>query len=275
MGYLKKNRDLMTEQRLDAMSRFDLSGLVAWLPGGSGLLGSAVSLGLAQHGAHVIVSGRNKRDCEGVVSRLISQGLRAQSLIVDVSNEDAVEAAVDSIVREHGQLDICVNLAARSTGKTFDELTGFDWEEGMSVTSTGAFLVGRAAGRAMTPGGSIVQFSSIYGVVSPDPSNYPAKVPINPPEYGFAKAGVLQLVRYQAVHLGKKGVRVNAVIPGAFPGPVALANDGFQELLATRIPLGRIGEPDEIVGAVVFLCSRSSSFVTGSAIVVDGGWTAW
>lgn len=259
----------------NARNRFDLSNTVAWIPGGTGLLGSAVSLALAEHGAHVVVSGRVAERAESVAASIRERGLSAETVVLDVRDEEAVESTAASIVLRHGHLDSCVNLAYHSTGKTFLELTAQDWDEGMRATATSAFLVGRAAGRVMATGGSIVQFSSMYGMVSPDPRNYPESVPINPPDYGFAKAGILQLVRYQAVQLGPRGVRVNAVVPGPFPSPAALAKEDFGERLRSRVPLGRTGMPEEIVGAVIFLCAPAASFVTGTSIVIDGGWTAW
>jgi len=265
----------MTPIHENARARFSLEGKVVWVPGGTGLLGAAVCAALAEHGAHVVVSGRNAARTGSIVDSLRSEGLLAESLVMDASNEKSIEAAVKTIVSNQGQLDCCVNMAYHSTGKTFDELTADDWEAGMRVTSTGAFLIGRAAGRVMTHGGSIVQFSSMYGVVSPDPRNYPSSVPINPPDYGFAKAGILQLVRYQAVQLAPSGIRVNAVVPGPFPGPSARSREDFADRLASRVPLGRTGSPDEIVGAVVFLCSPAAGYITGSSVVVDGGWTAW
>lgn len=167
-----------------------------------------------------------------------------------------------------------MNFAHHASGAGFDELTAAQWQEGLRVSLVGAFLVGRAAARHMQAGGSIVQLGSMYGIVSPDPADYPDGMPVNPPDYGAAKAGVLQLVRSQAVQLGPRGIRVNAVVPGPFPGPAARADAEFMRRLAARVPLGRIGEPDEVAGAVVFLCSSASSFVTGSSLVVDGGWTA-
>jgi NAD(P)-dependent dehydrogenase (short-subunit alcohol dehydrogenase family) len=116
----------------------------------------------------------------------------------------------------------------------------------------------------------------MYGLVSPDPRIYEGKFPVNPVDYGAAKAGVLQMVRYQAVMWGPRGVRVNAVVPGPFPNPAGMgAQSWFIERLGQRVPLGRVGRAEEIVGAVVFLASDSASYVTGTTVVVDGGWTAW
>lgn len=262
-------------QHADAIARFDLTGTVAWVPGGSGLLGKSVSQALAEHGAHVVVSGRNLARAEAAAHELRDRGLSAEAMRLDVGDEEAVDQQAQLIASRHGRLDSCVNLAYYATGKSFDELTADDWEAGMRVTSTGAFLVGRAAGRAMSSGGSIVQFSSMYGQVSPDPRLYQHPMSVNPPDYGFAKAGVLQLTRYQAVKLGDRGIRVNAVVPGPFPDLGNSTNADFIDRLSTRVPLGRVGKPSEVAGAVVFLCSPASTFITGTSIVIDGGWTAW
>ncbi|MBX3193987.1 MAG: SDR family oxidoreductase [Microbacteriaceae bacterium] len=256
-------------------TRFDLTGTVSWVIGGGGLLGLAAARSLAEHGAHVVISGRDGARAEAAAATLVAEGLQASSAIVDVAEESSVDAAADGIASTLGHLESCVNFAYHSSGTSFDELTADEWSDGLRVTVTGAFLVARAAERRMTAGGSIVQIGSMYGVVSPDPGNYPDGVPVNPPDYGVGKAGILQLVRYQAVRLGPRGIRVNAIVPGPFPGPVARQDSDFTARLASRVPLGRVGEPDEIAGAVVYLASPASSFVTGSTLTVDGGWTAW
>lgn len=261
------------EQR--AFSRFDLTGTVAWVPGGAGALGGVIALGLAEHGAHVVVSGRSLAKAAKTAKTITGLGLSAEAVELDVTDAPAVEAQAEAIRARHGRLDSCVNLAYRVSGASFADITPAEWDEGQRVSSLGAFLVARAAARVMTNGGSIVQFSSMYGVVSPDPANYPESQPVNPVDYGFAKAGILQLVRYQAVAEAKRGIRVNAIVPGPFPGPLAQSDTEFIGRLANRVPLGRVGTADELIGAAVFLCSPSASFVTGTQIVVDGGWTAW
>jgi NAD(P)-dependent dehydrogenase (short-subunit alcohol dehydrogenase family) len=124
--------------------------------------------------------------------------------------------------------------------------------------------------------GSIVLFSSMYGSVSPDPRAYVAPMNPNPLEYGVGKAGIQQMTRYLAVHWGRKGVRVNCISPGPFPNPALQRdNPAFIERLAAKSPLGRIGQADEISGAVAFLLSDAASYLTGHNLAVDGGWTAW
>jgi gluconate 5-dehydrogenase len=149
------------------------------------------------------------------------------------------------------------------------------WAMGIEGTANVVFRCIRSAASLMKKGGSIINISSIYGIVSPDPSIYGTSGFNNPPAYGAGKAAVLQFTRYAACHLASKGIRVNSISPGAFPNKEVQENKKFISNLKRKIPLGRIGEPEDLAGAVVFLASDASSYVTGSNIVVDGGWTAW
>jgi NAD(P)-dependent dehydrogenase (short-subunit alcohol dehydrogenase family) len=256
---------------------FDLSGRIAWVVGGGGYLGRPVCEALASHGCHVVVASRG--EAAGKACRVLAdQGHSAEAMNLDVADERAVAAAADDLVARHGHLDIVVNATAWSTGRPMEQMTLAEWDAGIRICLGGAFVLGREAGRVMVPQrhGSIIQFGSMYGSVSPDFRVYGADVPANPIDYEAAKAGILQLVRYQAVRWAPHGVRVNAVVPGPFPNPSGQGgNPAFVERLSQRVPMGRVGRAEEVAGAVVFLASDAASYVTGTSLVVDGGWTAW
>ena len=264
--------------RSKAMERFDLTAKVALVVGGGGYLGKPICRALAEHGAYVIIADVQKEAAEKVYGLLADKGLSAEAMNLDIGDEDAVKAAVDAIVSRHGSLDIVVNSTAYSTGKPMEQMGMADWEKGLHVSLSGAFVLSREAGRVMAAqgSGSIIQFSSMYGKVSPDPRIYAPDYNVNPIDYGAAKAGILQMVRYQAVMLAPFGVRVNSVVPGPFPDPAGQGGDAkFVKKLSDKVPMARIGDAEEIVGAVVFLTSDAASFITGTEIVVDGGYTAW
>lgn len=257
---------------------FDLTGRVACVIGGGGYLGRPVCEALASHGAHVVIADCRFDAAQSAAAHLAEAGLSAEAMALDVCDEPAVAGTFDQLVDQHGRMDIVVNTTTWSTGKKMEEMTLDDWQSGTRVALGGAFVVGREAGRVMVgqKRGSIIQFGSMYGLVSPDPRVYGTKWTCNPPDYEAAKAGILQLVRYQAVMWATEGVRVNAVVPGPYPNPAGMGADReFVEQLSRRVPMGRVGRAEEIAGAVVFLASDAASYVTGIHLVVDGGWTAW
>ncbi|MCC6683279.1 MAG: SDR family oxidoreductase [Phycisphaeraceae bacterium] len=250
---------------------FDLSQRVALVAGGGGYLGEPVCHALAAHGAHVIVADLNLD-----AARRVAQGAdkfgSAEARQLDVGDEASIVQVIESIPT----LDALVNMATFSFGKELDQITAEQWNTGLNVTLTGPFLLSRAAAERMPQrGGSIVHFASMYGLVSPDPRAYEGICSPNPPDYGAAKAALLQLTRYQAVFWAKRRIRVNAVAPGPFPNPQLQTDARFIDRLSQRVPLGRVGRAQEIAGAVVYLSSEAASFVTGTCLTVDGGWTAW
>lgn len=263
----------------DSMQRlFDLTGKVACVVGGGGYLGGPVCRALADHGAQVVVADLRLDAAQRTAAQLREAGHQAEALALDITDETAVGAEIDRLVDRFGRLDVVVNATAYSTGKVQEEMTLADFEAGLRVSLAGAFLLGREAGRVMIRqrSGSIIQFGSMYGMVSPDPRVYGPNQRVNPVDYETAKAGILQLVRYQAVMWAPHGVRVNAVVPGPFPNPAGQGGDAeFVARLSQRVPMGRVGRAEEIAGAVVFLASDAASYVTGTHLVVDGGWTAW
>lgn len=257
---------------------FDLTDKVVLMAGGGGYLGRSCCVELARHGARVLIADVRQEAAEAVAEEIRAEGYQAEGVALNIADEAAIQAVVNDIQKRLGRLDVAVNATFYSTGKSMDEMTMDDWRAGLAVSLDGAFAFAREAGRIMIDqgGGSIVQFSSMYGVVSPDWQLYEGLTSVNPVDYGVSKAGILQMVRYQAAMWGKHKVRVNAIIPGSFPNPgLREKMPEFIQRLGAKCPLRRVGEPEEIAGAVVYLASDAASFVTGTQLVVDGGWCAW
>lgn len=261
-----------------AQKYFDLTGRVVLVAGGAGYLGVPICRALAECGARVVIADLRPSVAEDVAKKLTGEQLNVEAVGLDAGDEASIIQTINGVAEKHGRLDVLINATTFSTGKPMEQMSMADWEKGTHVSLAGAFALAREAGRVMVSQGrgSIIQFSSMYGIVSPDPNMYDAGMNVNPIDYGAAKAGILQMVRYQAVMWGPKGVRVNAIVPGAFPQAGGnLENIPFVKRLEAKSPMRRIGRADEIVGAALFLASDASSYVTGTKIVVDGGWTAW
>ncbi|WP_395745696.1 SDR family oxidoreductase [Prosthecobacter sp.] len=255
---------------------FDLKERSIWVFGGAGYLGSAVIAQLAEMQARVLCVDLAERAAES----LAKAGLkgRVASASLDAADTAAVEAFVEEKTSAHGMPQGLVVMTYASTAKRFEELTAEDFDMANHGNLTATFALARAVGRRMAEqgGGSVVLFSSMYGSVSPDPRVYEAPMNPNPVEYGVGKAGIQQMARYLAVHWGRQGVRCNSISPGPFPNPaLQFQQPEFIERLAQKVPLGRVGQAAEIAGAVTFLLSDASSFITGQNLAVDGGWTAW
>ena len=194
----------------------------------------------------------------------------------NAADEASIRGLVADTVTAFGRLDGFVNATYSSTGKKLEDLTAEEFDRANRVNVTGSFLMARTAAEAMKSGGSIVMFSSMYGITSPDPRVYHAPMNPNPIEYGAGKAALIQMTRYLAAHYGPRGIRVNAVAPGPFPFLAMRDKEkDFAERLAARTMLGRLGRQDELAGTVVYLVSGASSYVTGHCVRVDGGWTQW
>ncbi|MCX6993015.1 MAG: SDR family oxidoreductase, partial [Kiritimatiellaeota bacterium] len=208
-------------------------------------------------------------------------GSRVAALRMDIANEQSIKEVVGKTVEKFGNLNIMVNATTVAAGKLVEELSGDEFDATLHVNLTGAFILARESAAHMQSGGNIIMFSSMYGRVSPDPRIYIPPMTPNPVEYGVAKGGLDQMIRYLAVHWGPRNIRVNGVCPGPFPNANIpdYAKDPkyaeFVERLAKKVPLGRVGRQGEMAGAVVFLASDEAAFVTGHILVVDGGWTIW
>lgn len=254
---------------------FSLGGKVALVTGGYGHLGSAVTEGLSEAGAKVYVLARSLDKFKKAFPN-DSENIRFQHC--DISNAESVAAAFRSVHEQEGQLNALINNAFYSAGQNPEGLTEEQWALGIDGSLNSVYRCIREVIPYMKDksGGRIINVASMYGMVSPDFSIYEqSPASLNPPHYGAAKAGVIQLTKYFACYLGKYGITVNAVSPGPFPNPEVQKDSAFMQRLQEKTPLNRIGQPTELKGAFVFLSSDASSFVTGQNLAVDGGWTAW
>jgi NAD(P)-dependent dehydrogenase (short-subunit alcohol dehydrogenase family) len=251
-----------------------LEGRGALVAGGAGHVGRAAAETLAELGAHVAVCDADP-GTEAVASEL-----GAHALTVDLADEAATRAAVRDAAAALGGLDVVV-YAAGLVGSSersgwnapFAEQTVAAWDDALRVNLTAAFVLTQEAAPllARSGHGSIVLLSSIYGAVAPDASLYDGTAMANPVAYGVSKGGVTQLARYLAAQLAPD-VRVNSLAPG---GIERAQPDEFRERYAARTPLRRLAREEDLKGAIAYLASDLSAYVTGHELVVDGGWTVW
>jgi NAD(P)-dependent dehydrogenase (short-subunit alcohol dehydrogenase family) len=258
---------------MDLPSLFRLDGRTAFISAARGHLGTAMTRALAGAGAHVIVNGRDDAKLAAFEDQLRGEGLSVERAAFDIADTAAVRAFFGNRKR----LDILVNNAVSMQVKSFAALEPADFAVTYESAVTAAFECARAALPALKEAAvrgdaSIVNIASMYGQVAPDCRLYAARDGQSPFHYGPAKAALLQLTRHLAAELGPQKIRVNALVPGAFPARV---DAELAERLAGRTMLGRLGQAAEIAGPLLFLASPASSYMTGAALNIDGGWTAW
>ena len=266
---------------------FDLSGQVAIVTGGLGRLGRGYLRTLAQAGASVVAV--DIGGSTAVVETLARQGYQARALTLDVTDRSAVNDAMATVAREIGTPTILVNNAGPGSSPVeagvengrFEDYPELAWDTMIDGHLKGSFFMAQAFVREFRAGGaragSIINVSSTYGVVSPDQSIYEYRrregaVYFKPVGYSVAKSGVLNFTRWLAEYGGPLGIRANTLVPGGVRE--AEHHPEFVAEYERRTPLGRMAGEDDYVGAVLFLASRASSYMTGATLVVDGGWTA-
>lgn len=275
---------------------FRLEGRAAIVTGGAGLLGAEFCKTLAQAGAAVTIADLDGPAAAALADELERRGCRVLPLQVDVTNPASVQNMVAATLAAFGRVDILVNSAAldpkfdpksRAAGDSLDSpspsSTPFEdyplelWDQALAVNLTGAFLSCQAVTRPMLTqgGGSIINLSSIYGLAAPDQRMYqrPGQPPqYKPAYYTVTKTGILGLTLYLAAYFAGKNIRVNAISPG---GVYNGHDEAFVKAYSARAVMGRMAEKDEMNGALLYLASDASKYMTGANLVVDGGWTAW
>jgi len=279
---------------------FDLSGRVAVVTGAAGLLGAEFCRTLAQAGARLVIADLDPDKSHALAGELKQGGIQTTSVPTDVADEQSVHHMVQATLEAYGRLDILVNSAAldpkfdpghqevsevgedSSTSRppydlTFENYPLELWNQALAVNLTGMFLCCQAAARPMLAQGSgvIINLSSIYGLAAPDQRLYQREG--QPPQYkpiyySVTKAGVIGLTRYLAAYYAGKNIRVNTLSPG---GVYNNHDDDFVQAYSARAILGRMAYKDDMNGALLFLASDASAYMTGANLVVDGGWTTW
>ena len=268
-------------------NKFNLSGKTAVITGGAGILGKHFCSGLAESGANIAVVDVDQSAAFNVAKKINElYKIEAIGFECDVANVTSVKNMVDDVVRNFGEINILHNNAACKSNNLsaffapFEEYELEQWREIMSVNIDGMFLVAQQIGKQMLiqkKGGSIIQTASIYGVMSPDHRIYSDSFYLghkinSPAVYAASKAAVIGLTKYLATYWADENIRVNTISPG---GIESGQNEEFNRNYSNRVPMNRMANAEEMVGALLYLASDASTYVTGQNIIVDGGLSAW
>lgn len=250
---------------------FDLSNQVAIVTGSGRGLGAAIGRGLAGAGASVMLCSRTQAEVDQLADDIIRSGGKAAATVADTRDRESCQRLIDETVARFGRLDVLVNNAGIDVIAPAEDLTDEGWEQVIGTNLKGYFICSQLAARQMLRqgGGSIINNSSICSIIGVHGLTV----------YSASKGGVNQLTRVMAVEWAQRGIRVNAIAPGYFENVMQGASDEHarsekQKQVITFTPMARRGRPEELIGPVIFLASRASSYVTGAVLFVDGGYTA-
>lgn len=257
---------------MGVLDRFNLRGKTALVTGGSGLFGRQITEALAEAGARTYIASRQTDANECFANHCRDNGLDVTATILDQSDESSIEQVKNQLIAESGRVDVLVNNAVLRTMANWSSPTA-DFAKSMAVNATGIFAMTRSFGEQMAEqgGGSIINIGSIQGSIGPDFSLYRDLGWETPPDYFFHKGGMLNFTRFAAAKLGPQNVRVNVISPGGF---FADQDPRFVERYEAKTMLGRMANATDLQGAVVFLASDASAYITGANLFVDGGYTA-
>lgn len=256
---------------MSIMKQFNLSGKVALVTGGAQGLGFAMANGLAEAGAKIAIVDIDEDLCKKAAEEIKNSGYEAIGICADVISETQVEKAVSDVISQFGQLDILVTSAGVVKDNSIEDTTLDEWNWHINIDLTGVFLCCKAAVKQMIKQqqGSIINISSMSGIIQTYPQPHIA--------YASAKGGVIMLTKSLAAEVASKGIRVNCIAPGYMSTRLNIPwiDTDWGRTWLSRIPMGRMGYPEELAGTAVFLASNASSYLTGQTIVIDGGYTIW
>lgn len=260
---------------MNTLELFSLKGKTALITGGCGHLGKAMTEALNDAGAVVYVAGTSREKFE----RVFGSDTSLRFVKIDIMNSASIREAFTEVANTADSIDVLINNAAQyaGIGKKSEDLTDDDWARCIDGIAGSVYKCIREVLPFMKKGGSIVNIASMYGIVSPYLAVYepPCEASLIPVNYSAAKASVIQTTRYFGTYLIERGIRVNSISPGPFPSPKVQENNVFADRLRDKNPSHRLGDPEDLKGAVLFLASDASRYVVGQNIQVDGGWTIW